>query len=127
MSVRPVRLQLSRGAGFDLQALSRATNGLPARSVTRPSPFGNWYRVVEEGTDWWCMLDRTRGIPFRTRLAAQAHAVALFRIDVDRSRDFYWRAVEELRDLNLACTCPFILDGAPCPCHADVLIEVANG
>ena len=37
----PIRLQLSRRAGFDLQALSRASNGLPAVNVARPGLFGN--------------------------------------------------------------------------------------
>lgn len=40
-SRRPVRLQLSRAKGFNLQAQSRGLNGLPARSVARPGPFGN--------------------------------------------------------------------------------------
>lgn len=31
----PVRLQLSRRKGFDLQALSQATNGLSAANVAR--------------------------------------------------------------------------------------------
>lgn len=35
----PVRLQLSRRAGFDLQELSRSTNGLPAVNVARPSKW----------------------------------------------------------------------------------------
>ena len=41
MSIRPIRLRLSRAKGFDLQLMSRAANGLPARSVARPGPFGN--------------------------------------------------------------------------------------
>ena len=49
---RPVRLQLRRSRGFDLQAASRALNGLPAVVVSRPSPFGNPFTfeaVIEEG------------------------------------------------------------------------------
>lgn len=33
----PVRLQLSRKKGFDLQAHSSAVNGLPAVNVARPT------------------------------------------------------------------------------------------
>ena len=33
--MKPVRLQISRRKGFDLQALSIATNGLPAVNVAR--------------------------------------------------------------------------------------------
>jgi len=43
----PVRLTLSRSAGFDLQALSLATNGLPAVVVARPSKWGNPFVIGE--------------------------------------------------------------------------------
>lgn len=52
MAERPVRLQLSRRKGFDLQALSLATNGLPAVNVARPSKLGNPFtmrQAVEAG------------------------------------------------------------------------------
>jgi len=41
----PVRLQLSRLRGFNLQDLSQATNGLPAVNVARPSKWGNMFKV----------------------------------------------------------------------------------
>ena len=35
--------------------------------------------------------------------------------------------VQELRGKNLACWCPLVdKDGNPVPCHADVLLEIAN-
>lgn len=37
----PIRLQLSRRKGFNLQAASRAANGLDAVNVARPSKWGN--------------------------------------------------------------------------------------
>ena len=43
----PVRLQLSRAKGFNLQAASRAVNGRAAVVVARPSRWGNPYRVCE--------------------------------------------------------------------------------
>ena len=41
----PVRLRLSRRKGFDLQALSLATNGLPAVKVDRSTMFGNRWKI----------------------------------------------------------------------------------
>jgi hypothetical protein len=38
---QPVRLQLSRRAGFDLQSLSHDANSLPAVVVARPTKWGN--------------------------------------------------------------------------------------
>ena len=46
---RPVRLQLSRRKGFDLQAASRTVNGLPAVNVARPSKWGNPFTVATSG------------------------------------------------------------------------------
>jgi hypothetical protein len=43
----PVRLTLSRNRGFDLQALSLATNGLLAVVVARPTKWGNPFVIGE--------------------------------------------------------------------------------
>jgi hypothetical protein len=112
---QPVRLQLSRRKGFDLQQLSRDTNGLLAVNVARPSKFGNPCRV---GT-------------FKGYDAAKA--VADFRLWVERDlsvRSFegpygqpptMQKIRDHLRGKNLACFCK---PGEPC--HADVLLEIAN-
>lgn len=117
---RPRRLQLSRRRGFDLQAVSRALNGLPARRVTRPGPWGNPFTIAETARRFG--LDRA---------TAQARAVALW-------EDWLWGSLDpalspgappsrqairaELGGHNLACWCP-----AGTPCHADVLIALAGG
>lgn len=116
---RPVRMQVSRKAGFKLQDASRALNGLPAKLVTRPGPWGNPFSIDEVATTYG--LDRP---------AAQAKAVAMaadwLRGTLDPSlspgdrptRDTIRR---ELGGHNLACWCR-----PGTPCHADLLIELAN-
>jgi hypothetical protein len=42
---KPLRLQLSRRKGFNLQAASRAANGLDAVNCSRPSVLGNPFVV----------------------------------------------------------------------------------
>lgn len=118
--VHPQRMQVSRQRGFDLQATSRALNGLPAKLVTRPGKWGNPFSIDE--------IARRNGLD---RAAAQAKAVALagewLRGTLDPnlspgpppSRD---TIRNELRGHNLACWCK-----PGTPCHADVLIELANG
>jgi hypothetical protein len=71
--------------------------------VSRPSRWGNPFAARGPG-------DRTR-------------VVALYRAFIQRPQNAALRdaARRELRGKNLACWCP--LDG---PCHADVLLEVAN-
>jgi Domain of unknown function (DUF4326) len=95
--VKPMRLQLSRHSGFDLQALSRQRNGLPAQSVARPSKWSNPFKVAEHGRERAMTLYR----------AYLAKALATGTLDVT-----------ELHGRNLACWCK--PDEA---CHADILLE----
>ena len=116
---RPVRLQLSREKGFNLQAHSRATNGLPAVNVARPRKWGNPYKVgvAFEGAGW------------RIPVVTPEIAVELFRerwqgwLDADYPGQAASRAaLDSLRGHNLACWCPL-----NAPCHADVLLDLASG
>ena len=76
-------------------------------SVARPSKFGNPVRIG----DLWV------GIPVKTR----AEAVAAFRELAGQEPEYVAYVRERLRGKNLMCFCP--LDQ---PCHADVLLELAN-
>jgi hypothetical protein len=110
---KPVRLQLSRRKGFNLQELSRAANGLAAINVTRggagKGKFGNRYKVGADGTREEC--------------------VAKFRADIEAELDApdinitLLEMLGELRGNNLACVCPV---GDPDVCHAAVWLEIAN-
>lgn len=140
----PVRLRLSRTADFNLQALSRATNGLPAINVARPSRYGNPFTEssVSEALrgPWdWCgsgagrsplfHLDHSTKSWDRTgyliEAIAQNVAVDLFEAAVHEARARNARGIIDwLRPLhghNLACWCR---DDEPC--HADVLLRLAG-
>lgn len=109
----PVRLRLSRAKGFDLQAHSRAVNGLPAIVVARPGKWGNPFVVGRDGTAAECV---------RLYALSLCGFFALTgRPSVDEqhaSMTTFCCHHRELRGHNLACWCS---DGQPC--HADVLIE----
>lgn len=118
--VRPRRLQLSRQRGFSLQEASRALNGLPARLVTRPGKWGNPFSITDIASRFDLDAD-----------AAQARAVALCAAWLDGTLAAGFapgpapsRATirAELGGYNLACWCK-----AGTPCHADLLIDIANG
>lgn len=82
-------------------------------SVARPTKWGNPYKI---GAAYH------RGPAFSGRddtVRDAADAVQLFRTWIFNLRSA--RDVFELRGKNLACWCP--LDE---PCHADVLLELAN-
>jgi hypothetical protein len=108
----PKRIQMSR------QHPWRADNP-DAVIVARPSPYGNPFRV---GMEWPELLD---GEPIGP-ITDAARAVEVFvawlygRVpSLPLPDDFDWRSAIAGRDL--ACWCP--LDQ---PCHADVLLELAN-
>lgn len=115
---RPVRLPLSRRKGFNLQALSIATNGLPAVNVTRPSKWGNPWKIGANRCSG-------RGMEYREEPVSAAQTAVRFFRDTLRlnPRNYPSDAeiVEQLRGKSLACWCK---PGAPC--HADVLLELAN-
>jgi hypothetical protein len=93
----PRRCQLRRG-----QPRMGLPEGITAKRVSNPSRFRNPH-------DW-------RSLP-----GGRAEAVRLFRQHLLGNADLLAAARRELRGHYLACYCP---RGEPC--HADVLLELAN-
>lgn len=113
----PVRIRLSRAGGFDLQARSTAINGLPAVNVARPTAFGNPFVVGQDGDREHCVQ------LFEVMLAGYCALGVTPSIAEQRgSRVGILSRLDELRGKNLACWCR--LDGKPC--HADILLRLAN-
>lgn len=107
--IHPVRIQLSRKKGFNLQATSLALNGLPAVKVDRSTKWGN---------------------PFVNSDAIRGKAADYFRDWIQNSREgikVAESARRELRGKNLARWCSLTSsDSTRCSCHAAVLLEFAN-
>ena len=112
-------MQLSRKAGYTLQVASRTLNGLPAKRITRPGKWGNPFTIEETASRYG--LDRD---------AAQEKAVALCgqwlhgKLDPALSPGdppSHAEIREGLAGHNLACWCR-----PGTPCHADLLIALAN-
>lgn len=145
---KPVRLQLSREKGFNLQALSIATNGLPAVKVDRSTRWGNPFDFRKSECCWAALSYGCRG----DRLGRQEASVRAFRAWIDPGKGRRTVSMEEqtsmgdgnktvplgpriiagmapgldevrtaLRGKNLACWCK-----AGEPCHAHVLLQLAN-
>jgi len=131
----PVRITLSRKRGFNLMRESIALNGLAAVNVARPGKWGNPWKFGDN------MFDETEpGVYIWRKVLCAADAVKAFRNSVDWDPDAPYSvgdlvcwggygpehrnrktAIAELRSKNLACWCK---PGEPC--HADVLLELAN-
>jgi len=127
--IKPVRLQLSRRRGFDLQAVSLAANGVRAVNVARPGKFGNPLTLQHA---------REAGYLRRAPTLVEQHAFLrdCFRdwLASDSPDRIWWdsedartrratilRDLETLRGCNIACWC-----GLQLPCHGDVYLELAN-
>jgi hypothetical protein len=108
----PKRIQRKRVKGFDLQAVSMALNGLPARSVTRPGPYGNPFKVGD--------TYKHAHVPIHETVTLD-NALALFETYARDRMDEDPGWLEPLRGKNLACFCK---EGALC--HGDILLRLAN-
>jgi hypothetical protein len=103
----PQRIQLRRVRGW------RKPEG--AVVVTRGTDWGNPYRVGDP------LIHRDVQCDYSITIT-RTLAVDLFRAYV-QDRGWVEQVRGELAGRDLACWCP--LDGQPC--HADVLLELANG
>ena len=96
--MRPVRVQLRRKKGWRMPPNTV--------SVARPSKWGNPYKIGVDGTAHEC-VDKFRW----------ATAMGVL--------NGFWypdTVCSALRGKDMACWCP-----STSPCHADVLLEIANG
>jgi len=106
---RPRRIQLSRRKGFRLPPNTIV--------VARPSKWGNPFVVGRDGTREYCvhlyraLMSGLICLTCKAEVAEQRTAL-----------DYAEKNIGKLRGKNLACWCRD--DGKPC--HADVLLEIAN-
>ncbi len=136
----PERIQLSRRKGW-----RKPENTVV---VSRPSKWGNPFTIGSfkqvRGARQEFSVSVMGGI--RSYIQSQHHARQIatdeFRkwLALPRPLNVYnhhWQMIDrhafivenlgELRGKNLACWCPLVdADGNPVPCHADVLLEIAN-
>lgn len=116
---QPIRLQLKRTKGFNLQAASRAANGLAAINVTRASVRGNPFRIVEAAHNSFEVEGPGIWVPIAIPTRIQAHTFAVGRFRIWARENAGQLRLEELRGYNLACWCKPHLS-----CHVDVLLEI---
>jgi Domain of unknown function (DUF4326) len=125
----PRRIQLSRKAGFKLQAASLALNGLTAMHCARPFKWGNYFRIggwfkvfppSNASVKWTVMETSIAGEPGFTLIKDAAQAVEFHRQWIEHHPPGE-KLLSELRGKNLACWCPLSQK-----CHCDILLKIAN-
>lgn len=107
----PRRVQLSRRRGARLPANTT--------SVARPTRWGNPYEIRAALPGWIIERDNHVHAHVGHIDEARATAVELYRQSLTPAQHDEIRT--ELAGRNLACWCP-----PDAPCHADVLLEIAN-
>ena len=122
----PVRLRLSRAKGFDLQSHSLAVNGLPAVNCARPGKWGNPFACHHPGSSLEKAMDAKLAVQSFRSLIEKQGAWSPIPLPWPKGKiPAHWTTLadvqRELRGKNVACWCA--LDA---PCHADVLLELAN-
>lgn len=121
----PVRIQLSRKMGFRLQEVSRAINGLEAVKVDRSTKWGNPFAFNPDEPGSQAKAVANFRSLFVKRPSLMRHKVLTFmRGNQGRGEAAILAmrtGVGNLRGKNLACWCK-----PGDPCHADVLLELAN-
>ncbi len=106
--MKPVRLQRSRAKGSKLTS----PNGLPVVVVTRGTKWGNPFATAMDFDAW---LRDGNAYHYFQLLPPRPHIDEL-----SRRRLVILESLPAIRGKNLACWCK---DG---PCHADVLLALAN-
>jgi hypothetical protein len=115
----PIRVQRRRTKGWRMPENTVV--------VTRPSDCGNPFRVgghYKRSTHTFVYLQAAEGYQDSTytTIKSAQEAVEWFRWYMEKCPMRAEMVKKELHGKNLACWCP--LDK---PCHADVLLEIANG
>lgn len=108
---RPIRIQRKRTKGYDMQAESRAINGLDCVYVGRPTFWGNPYKANSPNDDH-LLLRNFYGHWLSGQFVGSKD---------QHNRTRILNEIGVLSGKNLSCFCA--LDQ---PCHADVLLELAN-
>lgn len=91
--------------------------------VGRPTRWGNPFRAVLEG-EWWYVKDGEGNYwdaAHRGKDSAVRVCVRLYRAWIEGKIGIEYVDLAQLKGKNLACFCK-----EDEPCHADVLLELAN-
>jgi hypothetical protein len=117
---RPQRVQRRRVKGY------RLPEG--AVYVGRPTNWGNPYHVERKGSRWVTRAGDSIIGSFEDVRSARRWAAEAYRAWWGKRTVSVEEIRTELAGRDLACWCPLVdANGTPVPCHADVLLSLANG
>jgi hypothetical protein len=118
---KPVRIQLSRKKGWRMPPNTV--------KVDRSTRFGNPWTVAGAVEAGYPAQHAAKECVFffRQWVTKVPGSITEMLADGDHRLGTLLSGLPDLRGKNLACWCPIVdKDGNPVPCHADVLLELAN-
>jgi hypothetical protein len=125
MGVMPERIQLKRTRGWKMPPNTIKAGRGRGNPYGNPFRIGGWFKIGNGkpgGFNWIECLDEKYLEPGYVKVRDRAHAVELYR-EYRRLYPLKSDVIARLKAADyVACWCP--LDGLPC--HADVLLEIAN-
>lgn len=126
MNTTPTRIQRRRTKGWRAPL---DTNGRKPIYVGRPTLYGNPFQVAHVGKAWIVFVDAAEGVTGRevatvldereARQTAVDHFRAMLRTPGGSEQAEFF--AHRLHGRDLMCWCPIGM-----PCHADVLLRLAN-
>lgn len=127
----PIRIQRERTPGWT------KPEGAIYVGRSRHALYGKWgnpFRIVPANGGWSVTYEGPDGIVggtvggFATKREAARYATDAYRQYVKDRPELLAAIRRELAGRDLMCWCPLIdASGVAVPCHADVLLEIANG
>ena len=122
MKAKPVRLQMKRTKGFNLQKESIKVNGLPCVLVSRPTKWGNPFKTGNREKD---AIKYSEILHRRSFMIQSSIDINVFSLERDQKiiklREALYYDIDLIKGKNLACWCK-----KTDYCHADVLLKLAN-
>jgi len=116
MKATPIRIQRSR------KHKQVSPNGLPIKYVGRPGKFGNPFKVTGESGHWFVVDDYDERLErFSGKQDAIDCCIEIYKEYITHEHNAGVVNLFDLKGKNLSCWCKI---GEPC--HADVLLEIAN-
>lgn len=110
----PIRIQRKRTKGWRMPENTV--------SVTRPGKWGNPFKIYGQAGHWFVLNDYGEPlVTFNEKKDAIDCCVENYKEYISHEHNLGIVNVFDLRGKNLACFCPLSE-----PCHADVLLKLAN-
>ncbi|MDR0738553.1 MAG: DUF4326 domain-containing protein [Oscillospiraceae bacterium] len=123
--MKPVRIEMKRIKGFNLQQESKKINGLEAVFCARPSKYGNIFKIVKvnERDEGYFVINIYNNLKIFHSFIRELEILKSLELYEDYIKRYpeNLERVKKLKNRNLACYCKLSEK-----CHCDILLKISN-